>query len=98
MALKPLGKAIVIGLPIALALAGYHFFAPKSTTPEVVATQPVEATPVTTPSAESAAVERAAQLANQPAAPAPAPTPAPAQRNVTSGDAGLDAVLNAGKK
>lgn len=96
MALKPLGKAIVIGLPIALALAGYHFFAPKSTTPEVVAAQPVEATPVTTPSAESAAVERAAQLANQPAAPAPAP--APAQRNVTSGDAGLDAVLNAGKK
>ena len=98
MALKPLGKAIVIGLPIVLAIAGYTYFAPKATTPEVVAAQPVVPTPVTTPSAESTAVERAAQLANQPTQAAPEPVAPTPQRNVTSGDAGLDAVLNAGKK
>lgn len=92
MALKPVPKAILI---IAIvSAAGYAFtkFMPKSApAPEVAAPAPTVVVPPT-----QAQVDTASEQA---AAPAPAPTPAPEtpRSNVTSGDAGLSAVLGAGR-
>lgn len=88
--MKPLPKAIMIAAPIALAVWGYTTFAPKKVAAPVVA--PIA---VTTVPAESAAVAHAAALVE---APAPQVQETPTQSNVTSGDAGMAALLKAGKK
>lgn len=92
--MKPLPKALIIGVLIAVPIWAYVQFAPKSESkPAVVVEAP---TPVP---AESEAVKRAAALVEAPA-PQPTPQPAPAAPigNVSSGQAGLDALMKAGKK
>jgi len=91
--MKPLPKAIMIAAPIALAVWGYTTFAPKKVAEPVVTPVVVTAVP-----AESEAVTRAAAMVEAPVATAPQVQEAPAQSNVTSGDAGIAALLKAGKK
>ena len=85
--MKPVPKALILGVIIALPIWAYTQLTPKS---EPVVEAPVQITVVP---AEGDAVKRAAELAVQAATPAPEPAP-----SVTSGDAGLKALLNAGKK
>lgn len=97
--MKPLPKAIVLGVVIAAPIWAYMQFAPKSA-PKAPVVEPIAVETTTVP-AESEAVKRAAELAQQPvqAQPAAPVAEAPAApANVTSGDAGLKAVLGAGKK
>ena len=97
--MKPLPKAILIAVPIALAVWAYTAYGPKDKPAPVQA--PVEITVVP---AESEAVKRAEALISQPKAEAPqAPQPEPQaqeapQGNVSSGAAGMAALLKAGKK
>lgn len=94
--MKPLPKAIMIAVPIALAVWAYTAYGPKDKPVPVQA--PVEITVVP---AESEAVKRAEVLISQPKAEAPQAEPqaqeAP-QGNVSSGAAGMAALLKAGKK
>lgn len=93
MALKPIPKAILIVAVV--AAAGYAFTKlelPKKApaAPEVAAPAPTQVVP---PTQEQ--VDAAQAPAPQPTQPAPEPaTPRP---NVSSGDAGLNAVLGAGR-
>ena len=93
--MKPLPKALIIGVLIAVPIWAYVQFVPKSEPKPV----PVVEAPTPVP-AESEAVKRAAALADTPVTPA-APV-APAEQtpkgNVSSGQAGLDALMKAGKK
>jgi len=91
--MKPLPKALIIFLPIALAIGAYIKFAPEK---KVVAPVAVEAPVVVTPVPSEAATAAKAQEA--PSAPAPVAEPVEATGNVTSGDAGMKALLKAGKK
>lgn len=94
MALKPAPKAILIAAVVgAAAFAGMKFLpkqAPASTAPEVAAPAPTTVAPLTPEQVEAA---------KQPEVTAPAPAPAdPTPRsNVSTGDAGLSAVLGAGR-
>lgn len=87
MALKPIPKAILI---IAICgTTGYALkFMPKSApAPEVVAPAPTVVAPPTTAQVDTASEQAAA----------PTPAPETPRSNVTSGDAGLSAVLGAGR-
>lgn len=94
--MKALPKAILIAAPIALAIWAYSTFVPKS------APEPAPVVlEVTTVPAESEAVKRAEALISQPKAEAPQAEPVvqePVQGNVSSGTAGMAALLKAGKK
>lgn len=94
--MKPLPKAITIAVLVAAPIWAYVQFAPKS---EPKATPVVVEAPTPVP-AESEAVKRAAALADTPVTAAPieaAPQEQP-KGNVSSGQAGLDALMKAGKK
>lgn len=87
MALKPIPKAILI---IAICgMTGYALkFMPKSApAPEVVAPAPTVVVPPTTAQVDTANEQVAA----------PTPASETPRSNVTSGDAGLSAVLGAGR-
>lgn len=91
--MKPLPKALVIGLPIALAVWAYVQFAPKKVPGPVAA--PVEITAV--PAQDL--TDRVVGTLTQSLPPAPEVVDVPKQGTVSSGDAGLNALLkNAGKK
>ena len=93
MALKPVPKAIII---IAIvSAAGYAFtkFMPKSenTVPDVATPAPTVVTPPTQTQVETASEPAVSQ------APQPVPATETPRTSVTSGDAGLSAVLGAGR-
>jgi hypothetical protein len=96
MALKPVPKAILIAAVVgAAAFAGMKLLpkqAPTPVAPEVAAPAPTTVAPPTHEQVEAA---------KQPEVTAPAPAPAPAdptpRSNVSTGDAGLSAVLGAGR-
>lgn len=92
MALKPAPKAILIAAVVgAAAFAGMKFLpkqAPASTAPEVAAPAPTTVAPPTPEQVEAA---------KQPEVTAPAPADPTPRSNVSTGDAGLSAVLGAGR-
>ena len=96
--MKALPKALMIGVPIALAIWGWINFGPK---PSPKAPEVPPAIAETVP-AESDVVKRAAAALDAPIAKAapvaavPDAEPAPSTSNVTSGDAGMAALLKAG--
>lgn len=92
--MKPLPKALIIFVPIALLVwAGVKFMPEKKVEP-VVAPVAVQVVP-----AEDPVVTKAAQRLQAPIEAPASVIEAPVQKgNVTSGDAGMDALLNAGKK
>lgn len=102
MALKPLPKAIMIAAVVGVvAFAGTKFLPDsKPEAPAPVVAAPTVVTPPTQAQVEAAATAGASdtvapqeRVDSQPLAPAPE---AP-KHNVTSGDAGLNAVLGAGR-
>ena len=94
MALKPVPKAIlIIAVVSGIGYASMKFM-PKSApaAPEVAAPAPTVVAPPT-----QAQVDSAGQAAQAAATPAPTPAPETPRPNVSSGDAGLSAVLGAGR-
>lgn len=85
--MKALPKAIIIGMLVALPIVAYVKFAPKSDPKVEAPTVVLQQVPV-----ESEAVKRAAERIEAPV------QEAPKTSNVTSGDAGMSALLQAGQK
>lgn len=98
MALKPLPKLIIIAAVVGGAgYAGLKFLPDAKKEAAPVAEAPA-ATPAPAPAA-TPVVNPPQAVAEQAAAPTPAPAQeAPKQLNTSNGDAGLAAVLGAGKK
>ena len=94
--LKALPKALIIGVVLAgIGFAAFKLMPErKPVTPQLSET-PVQATP---PAAEAPTVTVAPAPVQPQPTPQPANEPAPTPATVTNGGAGLDSVLNAGKK